>query len=66
MCYSEFNDIFAAIAALKALRPGQLWINPDCGLKMRNWPETLIALKNMCEAAKQLRVEFAEVTQPSF
>lgn len=118
MCYSEFNDIFAAIAALdadvisiesarsrmelldafresgypnemgpgvydihstripetaeitellhaalKALRPEQLWINPDCGLKTRNWPETLAALKNMCEAAKQLRVAYAEQLQ---
>jgi 5-methyltetrahydropteroyltriglutamate--homocysteine methyltransferase len=121
MCYSEFNDIFAAIAALdadvisiesarsrmelldafreagypnemgpgvydihstrvpdtaeitellqaalKALRPEQLWINPDCGLKTRNWPETLAALKNMCEAAKQLRLAYAVENQPSF
>ncbi|WP_286234643.1 5-methyltetrahydropteroyltriglutamate--homocysteine S-methyltransferase [Thalassotalea sediminis] len=33
-----------------------LWINPDCGLKTRQWHETKLALKNMVEAAKQLRV----------
>lgn len=33
----------------------QLWINPDCGLKTRDWKETEIALKNMVTAAKLLR-----------
>jgi 5-methyltetrahydropteroyltriglutamate--homocysteine methyltransferase len=110
MCYSEFNDIIAAIAAMDAdvisietarskmelldafadyaypaeIGPGvydihsprvpavdevaellkaarsrlsadQLWVNPDCGLKTRNWPETRAALINMVEAAKQAR-----------
>lgn len=110
MCYSEFNDIIEAIAALdadvvsietsrsrmelldafghyrypgavgpgvydihsprvpsveemealldKALRvlaPGQLWVNPDCGLKTRGWPETRQALAGMVEAARRLR-----------
>ena len=41
--------------ALGALKPEQLWVNPDCGLKTRAWPETIAALTNMCEAAKQLR-----------
>lgn len=31
---------------LKYLRPDQLWINPDCGLKTRAWAETLKALQN--------------------
>ncbi len=34
----------------------RLWINPDCGLKTRNWEETYSALENMVKAAKQLRV----------
>jgi 5-methyltetrahydropteroyltriglutamate--homocysteine methyltransferase len=110
MCYSEFNDIIAAIAALdadvitietarsqmelleafrdyaypNAIGPGvydihsprlptvaemrelleaarryipdaRLWVNPDCGLKTRNWPEVTAALHNMVEAARQLR-----------
>lgn len=33
----------------------KLWVNPDCGLKTRNWPEVKEALKNMVEAAKELR-----------
>jgi len=32
-----------------------LWINPDCGLKTRGWPETEAALANMVAAAKMLR-----------
>ncbi len=110
MCYSEFNDIIEAIAALDAdvitietsrsnmelldvfdrfeypnqIGPGvydihspnvpteqqvvdlmslaakripaeRLWVNPDCGLKTRNWDEVLPALRNMVSAAKRLR-----------
>ena len=110
MCYSEFNDILPAIAALDAdaitietsrsdmelltgfgkfnypneIGPGvydihspnvpttdemvrllkkaaevipaeNLWVNPDCGLKTRGWPETEAALANMVAAAKALR-----------
>ncbi|MFT6985138.1 MAG: 5-methyltetrahydropteroyltriglutamate--homocysteine methyltransferase [Psychromonas sp.] len=110
MCYSEFNDIIAAIAEMdadvltietsrsdmelldifeefnypNAIGPGvydihspntptieqmvqlmkkaalripaeQLWVNPDCGLKTRQWHEVKPALKNMVEAAKLLR-----------
>ncbi|MBP0492645.1 5-methyltetrahydropteroyltriglutamate--homocysteine S-methyltransferase [Roseomonas indoligenes] len=110
MCYSEFNDIIAAIgdmdadvisietarsrmellgafadysypaeigpgvydihsprvpaveemtgllaAARSRLSPEQLWVNPDCGLKTRKWPETRAALVNMVAAAKQVR-----------
>lgn len=35
--------------------PANLWVNPDCGLKTRGWPETEAALRNMVTAAKQLR-----------
>lgn len=110
MCYSEFNDIIAAIAAMDAdvitietsrsdmellevfkhfnypneIGPGvydihtpniptqehiihlmrkaaehipaqRLWINPDCGLKTRQWAEVIPALSNMVAAAKTLR-----------
>ena len=113
MCYSEFNDIIKAIAALDAdvitietsrsdgellqafeqfhypndIGPGvydihspnipdvntmvnllkraareipveRLWVNPDCGLKTRRWPETEAALARMVEAAKILRAEY--------
>jgi 5-methyltetrahydropteroyltriglutamate--homocysteine methyltransferase len=35
----------------------RLWVNPDCGLKTRDWPETRQALANMVLAAKRLREE---------
>lgn len=110
MCYSEFNDILPAIAAMDAdvitietsrsdmellrgfgdfkypneigpgvydihsprvpsvaemtrllekatqvIPPANLWVNPDCGLKTRAWPETEAALANMVTAARALR-----------
>ncbi|ANN80561.1 5-methyltetrahydropteroyltriglutamate--homocysteine S-methyltransferase [Bordetella flabilis] len=33
----------------------RLWVNPDCGLKTRAWPETEAALVSMVDAARQLR-----------
>jgi 5-methyltetrahydropteroyltriglutamate--homocysteine methyltransferase len=44
--------------AAKTIPIERLWVNPDCGLKTRQWPETQAALENMVKAAKQLRVEF--------
>ena len=35
----------------------RLWINPDCGLKTRQWTETELALTNMVKAAEVLRTE---------
>ncbi|WP_430390679.1 5-methyltetrahydropteroyltriglutamate--homocysteine S-methyltransferase [Dyella sp. 20L07] len=110
MCYSEFNDIIEAVAAMDAdvisietsrsrmelldafvkfqypneigpgvydihspripdvgemtvllekasavLKPEQLWVNPDCGLKTRGWPETRAALAALVEAARAMR-----------
>ncbi|MDO4231607.1 MAG: 5-methyltetrahydropteroyltriglutamate--homocysteine S-methyltransferase [Lautropia sp.] len=110
MCYSEFNDIIAAIADMDAdvitietsrsdmelldafddfrypndIGPGvydihspnipdeaqmvhlmqkaatrvpadRLWVNPDCGLKTRQWAEVMPALRNMVAAARTLR-----------
>jgi 5-methyltetrahydropteroyltriglutamate--homocysteine methyltransferase len=43
--------------AARVLRPEQLWVTPDCGLKTRAWPETEASLRNMVQAAKQLREE---------
>lgn len=112
MCYSEFNDIMAAIADMDAdvitietsrsdmelldafehfnypneIGPGvydihspnipaqaqivqlmkkaaqripaqRLWVNPDCGLKTRQWAEVIPALENMVAAARSLREE---------
>ncbi len=115
MCYSEFNDIIEAVAAMDAdvisietsrsrmelldafvrfrypneigpgvydihspriptveemvelldkaravLGPEQLWVNPDCGLKTRGWPEVYTALERMVQAARVLRGERAQ------
>src|SRR5690606_18252521 len=114
MCYSEFNDIIAAIAdldadvttiettrshmalvdpcsdfaytneigpgiwdipsprvpsvdekiellerALQAIPAERLWVNPDCGLKTRQWEDVRPALANLVEAAKQVRGRLA-------
>ncbi len=110
MCYSEFNDIIEAVAAMDAdvisietsrsqmelldafvnykypneigpgvydihsprvpaaqemvallekargvLKPEQIWVNPDCGLKTRGWPEVKAALAHMVQAAETMR-----------
>src|SRR5437867_1876700 len=39
----------------RVLDDTQIWVNPDCGLKTRGWDETLAALRNMVQAAKQMR-----------
>jgi 5-methyltetrahydropteroyltriglutamate--homocysteine methyltransferase len=41
--------------ALEVLPSGQLWVNPDCGLKTRGWPEVRAALTNMVKTAKEMR-----------
>ncbi|MEO6632380.1 MAG: 5-methyltetrahydropteroyltriglutamate--homocysteine S-methyltransferase [Mucilaginibacter sp.] len=40
---------------------GQLWVNPDCGLKTRGWDETKKALVEMVAAARQMRETVAEI-----
>lgn len=119
MCYSEFNDIIEAIAALDAdvitiecarssmtlleafehfdypndigpgvfdihspnvpsvqeishtlqetlchVEPQKLWINPDCGLKTRQWEEALPALRNMVQAAHMIRKTYQNTATP--
>jgi 5-methyltetrahydropteroyltriglutamate--homocysteine methyltransferase len=41
--------------ALAVLSPEQLWVNPDCGLKTRQWKETEPSLVAMVQAAKKMR-----------
>lgn len=47
---------------LQYLSPDQLWIDPDCGLKTRQWKETKAALTNMVNAAKFYREKYASST----
>lgn len=50
--------------ALAYVPARQLWVNPDCGLKTRGWPEVEEALRHMVAAAKAVRQRVAqEVTE---
>ncbi|MFI9373440.1 5-methyltetrahydropteroyltriglutamate--homocysteine S-methyltransferase [Streptomyces parvulus] len=42
---------------LKAIPAERLWVNPDCGLKTRGWPETRASLENLVTAARTVRGE---------
>ncbi|MFD5069311.1 5-methyltetrahydropteroyltriglutamate--homocysteine S-methyltransferase [Streptomyces sp. NPDC058369] len=42
---------------LKAIPAERLWVNPDCGLKTRGWPETRASLENLVAAARTVRGE---------
>jgi len=37
-----------------------IWVNPDCGLKTRGWPEVKAALQNMIAAARKIRAQFSD------
>jgi 5-methyltetrahydropteroyltriglutamate--homocysteine methyltransferase len=45
--------------AMRVVGPARLWVNPDCGLKTRGYAETEAALRNLVEAARQVRAEVA-------
>ncbi|QEH76924.1 5-methyltetrahydropteroyltriglutamate--homocysteine S-methyltransferase [Sphingomonas sp. C8-2] len=47
------------IKAGERLSPGQLWVNPDCGLKTRKWEDVKPALIAMVDAAKAARTALA-------
>ncbi|WP_290866991.1 5-methyltetrahydropteroyltriglutamate--homocysteine S-methyltransferase [Aquabacterium sp.] len=45
--------------ALSVIPAERLWVNPDCGLKTRHWPETEAALAHMVQAAQAWREKLA-------
>ncbi|MCF2518581.1 5-methyltetrahydropteroyltriglutamate--homocysteine S-methyltransferase [Dyadobacter sp. CY351] len=54
------EEMSSLLAKAADLLPAQnLWVNPDCGLKTRKWPETKAALENMVAAARQAREQIA-------
>ncbi|MDB5347297.1 MAG: 5-methyltetrahydropteroyltriglutamate--homocysteine methyltransferase [Schlesneria sp.] len=53
---SEEQIIALMKKAAKRIPPERLWVNPDCGLKTRQWEEVIPALTNMVSAARKLRV----------
>ncbi|MEU9187281.1 5-methyltetrahydropteroyltriglutamate--homocysteine S-methyltransferase [Streptomyces sp. NPDC048484] len=44
---------------LEAIPAERLWVNPDCGLKTRAWPETRASLENLVAAARTVRTELS-------
>jgi len=49
----EMEDLL--YKALEVLDKKQIWVNPDCGLKTRNWNEVKPSLENMVEATQNIR-----------
>ncbi|GAA2332782.1 5-methyltetrahydropteroyltriglutamate--homocysteine S-methyltransferase [Streptomyces kunmingensis] len=47
---------------LEAIPAERLWVNPDCGLKTRGWPETRASLENVVAAARTVRGELNDPT----
>ena len=53
------EEIEAALRLMLKKIPAEgLWVNPDCGLKTRGEQETVASLKNMVQAAKNIRAEY--------
>lgn len=54
----SIDEIIDLLHRARAVVPtAQLWVNPDCGLKTRNWPEVEDALAHMVTAAHRVRAE---------
>ncbi|MGH7555394.1 MAG: 5-methyltetrahydropteroyltriglutamate--homocysteine S-methyltransferase, partial [Longimicrobiales bacterium] len=51
------------VKARGVIPDGRLWVNPDCGLKTRDWPEVEAALRNMVTAARELRKRAAQTPE---
>jgi 5-methyltetrahydropteroyltriglutamate--homocysteine methyltransferase len=49
--------------ALESIPRERLWVNPDCGLKTRAYPETIESLKNLVAAARTARGAGASAPQ---
>lgn len=54
----EMTDLLEKAMLLLPVK--NLWVNPDCGLKTRKWPETQAALANMVQAAQTVRATVAQ------
>lgn len=55
------DEMERLLRKVKAVLPEErIWVNPDCGLKTRRWPETMAALANLAAAARRLRGQLAQ------
>ncbi len=52
---TEEHMVQLMLKAAERIPAERLWVNPDCGLKTRQWNEVIPALTNMVSAAKKLR-----------
>ena len=50
---TELDDLLGR--AVETFGPDRLWVNPDCGLKTRGWPETRASLRGLVAAAHRAR-----------
>ena len=50
--------------AAAVLPADRLWVNPDCGLKTRTYPEVEASLRALVAAARQVRAELAGIPAP--
>ena len=50
---AEIDDLLTR--ALEVFGADRLWVNPDCGLKTRDWPEVTESLSHMVAAARRAR-----------
>ncbi len=57
---SEEEILTLLAKAQDVLSPKQIWVNPDCGLKTRGWPEVTESLSHMVKAAHALRAKLAK------
>lgn len=50
------EEMLRLLEKAAAVLPSEnLWVNPDCGLKTRGWPEARAALANLVESARRMR-----------
>ena len=45
--------------SIEVLKPEQIWINPDCGLKTRKWEETTKSLENLVSVSKKYKAIYS-------
>jgi 5-methyltetrahydropteroyltriglutamate--homocysteine methyltransferase len=57
---AEMENLIAKAARVLPVK--NLWVNPDCGLKTRAWPEVKTSLAHLVAAAQRLRQRFADRT----
>jgi len=59
----EIEDLLCR--ALRILPADRVWVNPDCGLKTRTYPQVEAALAGLVEAARRVRVHSGRLSYPS-